>query len=143
MVERGVLSRTGDRGRTGGFGRGRVPSAGCAWSGLARAWHCGPYRHGAQREADPTLGLDAEPNPAESRPKSSFQFLGCRDPSDVLPGLGTGGSGPPHQRLDHLHRVSPRTRHPCQMQLLRAASPEHPVVLRPSPGRGESAKRTS
>ena len=39
---------------------------------------------GVQWEADPTLGLDAEPNPAESRPKSNFQFLDYKDPSDVL-----------------------------------------------------------
>lgn len=42
-------------------------------------------------EADPTLGLDAEPKPLESWPQSNFQFLDYQDPSDMLPGLGTVG----------------------------------------------------
>lgn len=57
---------------------------------------------GVQREADPTLGLDAEPDPAESLPKSNFPFLGYGNPNVVLPGLGDRGVCSTAKHLDHL-----------------------------------------
>lgn len=100
---------------------------------------------GAQREARPALGLGAEPNPAESRPKGNFPFLDCRNPNVVLPGLGDGGSGPPpgtrSTRCRWCVRSYPQQDGPRRCRSQTQLSPEPLLVLRGSPGRGKSAKR--
>lgn len=80
---------------------------------------------GVRWEADPTLRLDAEPNPVESRPQSDFQFLDYQDPSDMLPGLGDGG-GPVHlmsswTTVTGVWGATRRRTDPCQLQFSHTA----------------------
>lgn len=93
---------------------------------------------GAQWEADPTPGLDAERHPAASQPNSDVPFLDPKDPGDEVPGLGKSGGWPARGGWPTLTGELPAGR-PAPA---RGSSCRVPGVLRGSLGREELATWT-